>query len=229
MVAPRFTLEGPHGVMVAVRIDEDEPRDALLSRLLPEEAALAATWGDPRARTFAAGRIALREAMAAVGVDVKAPILRSPRGAPLLPVGVRASVSHKDRIAVAMAALGDASVDGFVGVDVEELDVKRDDVSRLVLTDAERAELASLDDDARRRALLLRFSLKESLYKGLDPWVRRYVGFLEVEARVADEERDDGHASFVLALKHGEGPFDVDARWWRRDELVLTSVRVKKG
>jgi 4'-phosphopantetheinyl transferase EntD len=51
-----------------------------------------------------------------------------------------------------------------------------------------------LDDDRYRRAVFERFSLKEALYKGLDPFVRRYVGFHEVSVTVDD----DGAAIFVV-------------------------------
>jgi 4'-phosphopantetheinyl transferase EntD len=52
-------------------------------------------------------------------------------------------------------------------------------------------ELAALNDNdsRRRREMFERFSLKEALYKGLDPFVRRYVGFLEVGVSVDDEQR----------------------------------------
>lgn len=215
-----FVLRTPHGVVVGLPVPHATSRGELLSRLSVEEAALAATWGDLRVRTFAAGRLALREALRELGADVRGPILRTHRGAPSLPPGIRASVSHKDEIAVALAAAGG---EAHVGVDVELVRDARDDISRHVLTAAEREELAVLDDTARRRALLLRFSLKEALYKALDPWVERYVGFLEVEARPID----DGTASFTLGLKHGEGPFEAEGRWIVEDDVIITSSRVR--
>lgn len=230
-----------HGVVVAVPIPTGLDRATLSVELRDEERALAAPWGDLRARTFAAGRVALRGALREVGVDVAGPILKTSRGAPLLPAGVRASVSHKDELAIAIASIDDGS-DACVGVDVEffqEARVraggKRIDVSRHVLTVREREELAALGEEARHRALLTRFSLKESLYKALDPFVQRYVGFLEVEVR----PNADGTASFVLALSHGEGPFVVDGAWSIVDErvgaagnnvvpCVISSVRVRR-
>ena len=234
---PRLLDRRAHGVIVAVPIPADLDRVALCADLSAEERALQAPFGDKRARTFAAGRRALRAALSEAGVDVEGPILQTPRGAPLVPVGVLASVSHKDELAIAIACVDDGS-GAQLGVDVELFDdlarqarersgAKRMDLSRHVLTEHERAELAQLDDEARHRGLLLRFSLKESLYKALDPFVQRYVGFLEVQAR----PNDDGTASFLLALTHGEGPFVIDGAWAVIDAPlpgVVTSVRVRR-
>ena len=232
-LAPRVLERRRHGVIVAVPIPAGAPAPALAALLPDGERALAATWGEPRVRTFAAGRVALRAALREMGVDPGGPILRTARGAPLVPAGVLASVSHKDELAVAIAALDDGA-GARVGVDVEVLDVPRFDVSRHVLTEAELREVGVLDDDARRREVLARFSLKEALYKALDPFVQRFVGFLEVEVRT----HEDGTARFELALKHGEGPFVVDGHWSLVSgaqhgatslPCLLTSVRVRRG
>jgi enterobactin synthetase component D len=202
----------PHGVLVVRSIEG--ARDELVSRLHPEEAALTQTWGDPRAITFAAGRGALREALAKLGMDVNGPILRSARGAPILPVeGVVASVSHKDRVAAAIASFENA----FIGVDVEDLEAKRNDVSEYVLTERELAIVKG-----SQRDMLIRFSLKEALYKAIDPTVQRYVGFHEVEV----DPSDDGTAEFMLNLKKREGPFDVEGRWRIVENTVVTTVKV---
>jgi 4'-phosphopantetheinyl transferase EntD len=194
----------------------------LLARLHPDEAALAAPWGELRVRTFVAGRLALREAIALVGGAVDGPLLRAARGAPLVGDHLRASVTHKDTVVAALAST-DVNA-GFVGIDVELFPGPKDDVASHVLTEVERGELALLDVDARRRALITRFSLKEALYKALDPFVQRYVGFLEVEARA----HDDGTASFALALHKGEGPFVVDGAHQPVDGGVLTFARVSR-
>ncbi len=221
-----FVRETRFGILAAVPV-ERAPRDALLSALHPDEAALASTWGEPRVRTFAAGRRALREALGALASPAAArvlagdtAILRDDRGAPILPAGVRASVSHKDDIAVALACSGDGF---FLGVDVETLPGPREDVARHVLTPAERAELAPLTAEERRRALVLRFSLKEALYKALNPYVRRYVGFLEVEVRPSVDD-----AVFTLALKDGEGPFSTEAIHLAVEGAFITAVRVSQ-
>jgi enterobactin synthetase component D len=229
---PRVIERRAHGVVMALPIGDDVRAPDLLPAIHDGERALTEKWGELRVRTFAAGRVALRAALGEVGVHIEGPILRDARGAPLLPAGVLASVSHKDELAVAMAQLDDGN-GARVGVDVELIDEanarssKRIDVTKHVLTEREIAELAHLDERARRIEMLTRFSLKEALYKALDPFVQRYVGFLEVEAR----RSADGTASFELALTNGEGPFDVDGAWSITNDpmpCVLTSVRVRR-
>lgn len=215
-----FTLASPHGTLVGLPVDREATREALLARLHPEEAALASSWGDARVRTFVAGRLALRAALVELSTPAGEPILRSARGAPQLGSSVRASISHKDEVAVALAAVGTSAC---VGVDVEILSASRSDISRHVLTERERAELSSLDEGMRRRELLVRFSLKEALYKALDPYVQRYVGFLEVEVNPLD----DGSAAFTLRLEKGEGAFDADGAWLIRGDVVITTAQVR--
>ena len=109
-----------------------------------------------------------------------------------------------------------------MGVDVE-IDVARShDIARRVLTPGEIAELAHLDASDRAREVLLRFSAKEAVYKALDPFVRRYVGFSEV----AVSPRPDGTAIVTAGLPDGEGPFLIEVRWRRFDGIVLTTARV---
>lgn len=178
----------PFGHLVVV----DAP---VAAPLHADEAALSAGWGDRRKATFAAGRHALRCALRAAAIDVDIAIGRDERGAPVLPTGVSGSVTHKDTLAGALVCIDG---DGTVGLDLE-LDEPRtgtavDGLIRQVLTEREQALLPN-DNDGRRRAWLLRFSLKESLYKALDPWVRRYVGFQEVEVDVDDND----NAIFTVA------------------------------
>jgi len=101
----------------------------------------------------------------------------------------------------------------------------RIDIARKVLTDDERAELDTLSEPERMAEVRLRFSAKEAIYKALDPFVRRYVGFHEVSVRPLP----DGTSQVRAHLPPTEGPFDVEVRWLRRDGLVLTTARVSSG
>ncbi len=229
-----FVDDTVHGLLVAVRLDDAADDDGL-AHLHEDERALAATWALKRRRTWAGGRIALRRALALRGFDddvVRGVVTKDDRGAPVLPRGALGSISHKDELAVALV---DTAGAGRVGVDVEPLARRSVDVARHVLTPREIAELAGLDEDARARATTVRFSAKEALYKALDPYVRRYVGFQEVEARPDasfDAGGEGGHVrsagvAFTLALaKGGEGPFYVEGRATIRGGVVVTTVRV---
>jgi len=141
--------------------------------------------------TFAAGRRALAEALGQ-GVS-PGEIGRSDRGAPVVPRG-HGSIAHKagpERvIAAAIAA------PHLVGIDVERALAPRQAIERRILT---ARELAVLGDDRRQVALV--FAIKEAIYKAIDPIVRRYVGFTEVELDLATR-------TAMTAL-----PFDLDV-WW---------------
>lgn len=208
-------------MLTAVHIPDspDPVPEEILARLPEAEAAYARTLRGYRQVQFVGGRIALRSACEQLGAR-PGPLLSTPRGAPVLPRGLVGSVSHKRQIAIGMAAF---SVDGTLGVDVEEYEPARPAIAGHVLTEAERAAIAPLPDRRRWIALLMRFSIKESIYKALDPWVQRYVAFHEAE--VTPDLH--GAAAVRLMLAHGEGPFRVDARYtWLYGRLV-TSVRIQ--
>jgi 4'-phosphopantetheinyl transferase EntD len=131
------------------------------------------------------------------------------------------SISHKERLAAALVAPESGA---RIGVDLED-DVERTtDIASRVLDDDELADVARLSVRARERAVLVRFSAKEAIYKGLDPFVQRYVGFKEVSVRLLD----DGRTVVSASLPPAEGPFDIDARWACFDGLILTTARVSR-
>lgn len=210
-----------HGVLTAVHIpDSAEPvPDAILNRLHADEAAVARTLRGYRQVQFVGGRIALRRACEQIGAR-PGPILPDHRGTPLISGGLSASVSHKREIAIGMVA---SNKQGTLGVDVEEYAPMRLKIADQILTPHEVACIADQPDERRWISMLIRFSIKESIYKALDPYVRRYVGFHE--ATVTPDLH--GAAAVTLNLKNGEGPFEVDARYcWLRGRL-LTSVRIQ--
>lgn len=218
-----FELELPHGRAVGLAIPEAD-LEGLAVQLAPEELGVASAWAPARRRTWMAGRAALRTALLHAGFPAP-PVLADNRGAPILPSGVVGSVSHKEHVAVALVARAEPGSTARIGVDVE-LDVSlRIDIARKVLTDDERAELATLSDPERLAEVRLRFSAKEAIYKALDPFVRRYVGFHEVSVRPLP----DGTSHVQLHLPRAEGPFGVEVRWTRRDGLILTTARVSSG
>jgi 4'-phosphopantetheinyl transferase EntD len=210
-----------HGRCVGLRLPErDDELQELEQSLHPAERALTAGFGTNRRRTWIGGRVAMRQALLRAAIDAP-PVLANSRGAPQLPPGVSGSISHKAKWAIALVAREPVA---RVGVDVEDDVVRAHDISRRVLRDEELTEVAELGLEARAREVLLRFSAKEALYKALDPFVQRYVGFREV----AVSPEPGGGARVVLHLTGGEGPFVVEIRWMRLESLVLTTARVTK-
>jgi 4'-phosphopantetheinyl transferase EntD len=183
-------LNSPHGrvaVVDATGLDD--------SSLDPGERALADAASPHRRRELVAGRAAIRALLPDAGA-----IRRDDRGAPVLPAGWVGSISHKQTHAAAIVA---PDTGARIGVDLERAAPPRVDIAYRVLTQRELAGL-SLAGDALGRAVTLRFAIKEAIYKAVDPFVRRYVGFHEVELAVAD----DGSCAVSSAL-----PFTLTA-WW---------------
>jgi len=212
-----------HGIVAAVNIpDAPDPVPEEVLQTLPEaESSYARTLKGYRQVQFVGGRIAARHAAAQLRVDMP-PLLPDERGAPCAPSQLSISISHKSKLALAMVSLQGPFK---LGVDLETYGPARMNIAKKVLTAPELENNQSIEDpDARWIDILLRFSIKESIYKAIDPFVHRYVGF--EEAMVSPTLQ--GTAAVQLHLKNGEGPFWVDARYeWLHGHL-LTSVRLGK-
>jgi enterobactin synthetase component D len=219
----RFLLDLPFGSCVGLSLPADGAFE-LPAGLHPVEAAFARALPEARRIGWVGGRVALRAALAAVGVEAPDPMLSTPRGAPILPPGAVGSVSHKRAIAVGLCAR-DSQPRATVGIDIEEIRRLRLDIAPRVLTAEEQAALPA-EGAARDAAVLLAFSAKEAIYKALDPWVHRFVGFDEAIV----ERAEGGALSARLVLSGGEGPFTVelhDARGAGEAGLILVAARVR--
>lgn len=219
-VAPDPFLD--RGVLASVSIG-DHAEEGLHAH----ERELVRTMAPQRRATFAAGRQALRAAIAAVAPShADHPLLQTLRGAPQLPPGITGSISHKRTRAVAIAA---PSSGELVGVDLEArpnaADAGKLSISDRILTSAERDAIAHLDALAHREATLIRFAIKEAIYKAIDPYVQRYVRFTEVELDV----RTDGTALARLMLP--ELPDDevtVESHWRLDDTWIIAMARSRR-
>lgn len=214
---------GPHGVLAAFHIPDspDPVPDDVLERLPRVEADHARTLKGYRQGQFVGGRLALHRACEQLG-EQPAQILATERGAPDLGDRLVGSVSHKRELAIGIVARPD---EGTLGVDLEEYGPPRPSIEDHILRPDEKLELAQLPPDRRWIALMMRFSIKEAIYKALDPYVQRYVGFHEAYVRPDLQ----GGADVTLHLAQGEGPFRVDARYaWLHGRFVAT-VRIRDG
>jgi enterobactin synthetase component D len=227
-----FRVDLPHGRCVGVRVPSaNEKVDT--PHLPPEEIDFLASLGPVRRPTWLAGRIAMHAALLDLGLD-SGPILSTQRGAPELPAGVTGSISHKRTLAVALAARQQDSLS--LGVDIEPIPAipasltepnwdNRPDISSRVMTPPELAILATVPDSLRRREIVLHFSIKEALYKAINPLIGRYVSFQEATVLPAS----DGSVAVTLNLTKHEGPFLVEARWSEIDGHLLTTAAVRPG
>jgi enterobactin synthetase component D len=153
------------------------------------------------------GRVALRS----LGIDLEIGV--TDRGAPAMPAGWVGSISHKGERAAAIVA---AAGDGHVGIDLEHAIAPRLDIGRRILTPREHR--------ATGRELTRVFAIKEAIYKAIDPIVRRYVGFTEVELAIGD----DGTCA-VTVVDVARLPVAIDAWWCERDGFWLATSRARRA
>lgn len=203
-----------HGACVVVELADEA---AARAHLPPAEQQRTLELSPVRRAEYISGRTALHLALAAaqghplppVPFTDGAPILSDDRGAPILPAGWRGSVSHKGSIAAALVAPAGA---GHIGIDFERAVSPRGDIGRRILTPREQAALPD-----RGRAVTLRFAIKEAIYKALDPHLRRYIGFTEVELDITD------NAVFVTT----DLPFAIEATWREHAGHWLVTARTR--
>ncbi len=221
MIAGRV-LELAHGRAVAVAVTE--PDDAAWAELHPDERVRGLALAPIRQREWVAGRRALRRALIAAGVTapVELAALAIPsddRGAPRVPAGAVGSVSHKRELAIALAAPADGWT---IGVDLELDQPRRIDIAHKVLTPAELTALDArgIDGAGRDRAVILAFAIKEAVYKAIDPHLRRYVGFLEVEVRPDD-------SGTVVVEPVTDWGLEIEAAWIGDGAHILATARAR--
>eukprot|EP00978_Attheya_sp_CCMP212_P034199 scaffold142250_cov48-Attheya_sp.AAC.2 len=163
-------------------------------------------------------------------------ILRDQYGRPGLPQGYLGSISHKKNTGVALVACdderlistdhsNDTPIKG-IGVDIEQTFSKNKNIGKRILTERELEELGNIEGVTRDEEVLLRFSLKESLYKAMHPLICQYVGFQEAEMT----PRSDGSVDVAINLIGGQHKMfgHVSAHWRRlpKEQMFLTSASV---
>ncbi len=207
VVLDRFATA--HGTVAIVELT-DEHVALALAALPAAERAHAQTLSGSRRRELVAGRAALHTTLRELAPELAdAPILADDRGAPILPSGWFGSVSHKGtRAAALIAPEGDARI----GVDLELARPSRQDIARRILTAREQEALTD-----RGLGVTLRFSIKEAIYKAVDPFVRRYVAFTEVELDLAE-----GTAHVTSEL-----PLAIETTWREHAGFWLATARAK--
>ena len=211
----------PFGVLIGVSLPREKAPvpDGVLGRLRPAERVYAEGLAGHRQMTWTGGRIAMHKAIGALGLNVS-DVLTGPYGEPLLPEQATGSISHKDGLVVALAA---RAGHGHIGVDLEDGSGKPRDVAEKVLGGQELEQVRALPIERQWPATLMRFSMKEAIYKALFPYLRRYVGFKEAHVDI----NLNGLSTVRLDLNPGEGPFKVEARLHWLGDRILSCARIR--
>ena len=212
-----YTRGMRHGLLGAVHLPEssDPVPESVLKRLLPEEQAHARTMRGFRQVQWVGGRLAAREAVNALGLSM-GPLLTDNYGAPKASKSLSVSIAHKRHLAIAMVA---QRRHGFIGVDLETGGRSRMGIAPRVLTAAELGEVHELAPERQWNSVLMRFAIKEAIYKALAPRMRRYIGFHEAVV----QPHTDGSVDVSLQLEDGASP-ELEAQYvWTSHGLVATA------
>jgi 4'-phosphopantetheinyl transferase EntD len=148
--------------------------------LLPEEASAFERSAVRVRRASGAARIVARALLHRLGHEMTA-LPKSPGGAPIWPKGIRGSLAHDARVAV--AAVGTSENLEGVGIDVEPAESLSADLLHLVTTPRERARIES--DPYRGR---LFFVAKEAVYKAVYPLDYAFLDHHDIEVDLANQQ-----------------------------------------
>ena len=184
--------------------------------------------------SFWLGRLAIRTALNYPDY----PILKDSYGRPMLSKGLFGSISHKQNMGVAIVSSSmmkqdDDIVLAGIGIDLEMTSRPgRPSIAKRVLTEKEQQSLGNLPGITRDEEVLLRFSLKEAIYKAAHPVICQYVGFQEAEVTPFS----DGTATcdWYLDTKADQKIHKLTAHWKRipgdddstEEDFFLTTASV---
>lgn len=203
------------GTLMALRADAAGPSEEALSRLLPEEVRFARALPTRRREEWLAGRLCLEAALADVGAS-RVPLLPTVWGAPAVPSGSTASVSHKGDLAVALARASETRV----GVDLEEHRPADWRLATRIQTPSETKRIARLHFQLRPLATTVLFAAKEAAFKALTPHDQERVDFDDLEIGLELEHVGNPAGRWLQALCDVDGcssPLSmavlVDKRW----------------
>lgn len=198
-------------------------------RILDEELKIMEdSQGSNRLNLYLGGRIAAKESVYAAASSTHAErhpfaIRKNSLGAPIFPHPWTGSISHKHSYALAACLPSDL---GTIGVDLEQVtNASAEKLQRRLLTEREQQTVGNVIAN-REMDVMLRFSMKEAVFKALNPHLQRYIDFKEVE--VFPRVDHTAELSFQLRGPAEESLFcqRYQASWRlvREQQYVVTSV-----
>lgn len=209
---------------------------AIIATLLPAEVAVAVT--DPlaqpddvfgpeaahlakavpkRRREFAAGRLAARQAMAALG-HVYSPVFAGTDRAPIWPAGLHGSISHSDTLCAAAITKAPLSI----GLDMEPFTPLSEALLPSICSDAESARIAG-PDQARLAKLI--FSAKEAAYKAQYPITVEVFGFHHFDV-LLDADAQTFKATFTQSVGAFATGKTLHGRFAQALDHIVTAVTI---
>ncbi len=153
----------------------------------------------------------------------KSPPAYTEQGGPVWPAGLTGSITHTQGFAA--AALASTRQIYTIGLDAEYL-IKPDTAARVRDSILHPAEQVLLADDWIDTLTLI-FSFKESLYKALNPILKRFISFDEVSVTAIEA----GQLSFIPQGRLKQDfptTASLTAYWQRQEHLIITAYAWSK-
>jgi 4'-phosphopantetheinyl transferase EntD len=186
---------------------------------LPEEQRLVELAVAKRQREFAMGRACAHAALERLGIH-GVPILSGARREPLWPDGVVGSISHTDGMCA--AAVASASKYQGIGIDLEPDRPLPPEIASAVCS---KEELVALERTLAFDPLLIArlvFSAKESVYKCQYPSTQAWLGFDDVQIRLAASGELSVQACRIAG--QDDWPGRLRGRWKREAGFLVVAA-----
>ncbi|MCC5986613.1 MAG: 4'-phosphopantetheinyl transferase superfamily protein [Pararhodobacter sp.] len=175
-----------------------------------------------RRAEFAAGRLALRRAQAALGVAPFA-VASSTNRAPFWPEGFCGSISHDGGVAIAVLGRRQGGLQSL-GLDIEEDRALPAELHDSVLLESERAAIAGCENGGLKARTI--FSIKECVYKAQYPLSLRLFGFEVIEVAL-----DARRGAFCARFMEDVAPFRagecITGRYSAVGGLIVSTVALR--
>ncbi len=201
---------------VTVRVGVSDPRDKH-PQVLPEEVSAILRATEKRRQEFAAGRAAGRTALAGLGYAAQA-IPKAADGSPVWPAGVGGSISHTDRLCVAVVT----KEPHHLGLDIEEDTSLPCDLVKEICSPAELNRISGPREPALAKVI---FSAKEAAYKAQFPRSGQLIGFDHMDVTLLEDE-----GKFVATILRHLSGFEIgetiDGRFAFVAGHVITSAQL---
>ncbi len=180
------------------------------------EASAISNACEKRRNEFSTGRHLLRGLLRDFGLDyVDMP--KGANGGVTLPAGYCGSIAHTGGLCI--AAMSPTGGIVSIGIDVELIGDVGEPECRVFMPDDEYEMTASLEPDVRRVRMAAAFSVREAIYKCLNPVFGRWIDFQD--ARVSFR---DGAYLLEVKVKDYESLCGLECRYEIKDNMVFTSA-----
>ncbi len=191
------------------------------SELSSLEATAVLNACEKRRNEFSTGRHLLRGLLREFGIDY-AQLPKAAGGGVVWPDGYCGSVAHTDQFCAAVLAKTDDIAS--VGIDIENIGDVGERECRVFMPDDEYEIMTSLEPKIRQVRMAAAFSVREAIYKCLNPVFGRWIDFQDARVWFSD----DG-TSLDVTVKNYESLCGLRCRYEVKDNLVITSAMLCEG